>query len=246
MNEISKSEEEASNLKDFRNTTITGIFVVVPLGVTIWLGILAFIFLTDWAKAILDAMPIADAYKNFPAFSFVVRLFSLFLLLAFLYSVGHIAKYTIGKKIISYTDRLMMNMPMLKTVYATISQIMDTIKSSKTDIFSQAVLFEYPRQGIYSIGFVTNKNVSPKLSEHCGNKDLIAIFLPTTPNPTSGFFLIVPREDCIFLNIRIDEAMKIIISGGAIQPKNINSLLKATQTTQLGDKNGKNNASLSN
>ena len=245
MNDLLDLEEEKNNLKDFRNTIITGIFVVVPLGVTIWLGVLAFIFLTDWAKAILDAMPISEAYKNSSVFSFLVRLLSIFLLLAFLYAVGHIAKYTAGRKLIAYGDRLMMNMPMLKTVYATVSQIMDTIKSSKTEIFSQAVMFEYPRKGIYSIGFITSKQVSPKLSESL-DKDFVAVFLPTTPNPTSGFFLLVAKEDCIFLKIRIDEAMKIIISGGAIQPKLADDITQTNTIIDTGEKNGKNNPSVPN
>ena len=170
----------------------------------------------------LDIMPLSQAYKESSILSIVVRVSSLFILTAFLYSVGYIAKYAVGKKFIAYTDKLMMNMPMLKTVYSTISQIMDTIKSSKTEMFTQPVIFEYPRKGVYSLGFITNKNVSPKFSQKL-EKEVVAIFLPTTPNPTSGFFLLVPKDECIFLNMRIDEAMKIIISGGALQPKFLQS-----------------------
>jgi len=227
-------EEEKKELKDIRNNIITGIFIVIPLGVTIWFGIIAFVFLTNWAKAILDILPITEAYKNSSFLSIIVRISSLFILTAFLYSIGYIAKYTVGKKFISYTDKLMMKMPMLKTVYSTVSQIMDTIKSSKTEMFTQVVMFEYPRKGIYSLGFITNKNVSPKISEKL-QKEVVAVFLPTTPNPTSGFFLLVPKDECILLNIRIDEAMKIIISGGALQPK-----LLQNSDSKNGEKNGTN------
>ncbi len=235
MNQTENIEEDKSSFKDIRNKIITGIFVLIPVGVTTWISIIVFVFVTNWAKTIIDTTPIPDTYKSSNAFIFMVRFLSLFILLAFLYSVGHIAKYAAGKKMISFADRLMMNVPMLKTVYSTISQIMDTIKSSKAGMFSKAVMFEYPRKGIYSIGFVTSMDVPDRISSRTG-KNVISVFLPTTPNPTSGFFLLVPKEDCIFLDIGIDDAMKIVISGGALQPKNL--LASTKPKTTNGENNG--------
>ncbi|HPN84154.1 MAG TPA: DUF502 domain-containing protein [Victivallales bacterium] len=220
MSDIPELLVEKNRLKQIRNNIIAGIFIVIPVGISLWLGIIVFKMFTEWAKDLVFIFPIPETYKNSTIFIFLIRLSSLFILLGFLFAVGHLAKYAAGKKIISYADSLMLKVPMVKTVYSTISQIMDTIKASKSGMFSQTVMFEYPRQGIYSIGFVTSEKVSDKICDMVG-QDLVAVFLATTPNPTSGFFLMVPRKDCIFLDIGVDDAMKIIISGGTIQPKNI-------------------------
>jgi uncharacterized membrane protein len=143
---------------------------------------------------------------------------SLILILFVLFILGSIAKYAIGLRTIKIMERLIMKIPMLNVVYSTSQQLVDAVRNPNAGMFRQVVLFEYPRKGIYVIGFLTNENKkSCELIEKTDQK-LISIFLPTTPNPTSGFLLFVPKDDCIFLDMSITEAMRMIISGGAVSP----------------------------
>jgi uncharacterized membrane protein len=115
-------------------------------------------------------------------------------------------------------EKLIMKIPMLNVVYSTSQQLVDAVRNPNAGMFRQVVLFEYPRKGIYVIGFLTNENTKSCELVEKTEEALISIFLPTTPNPTSGFLLFVPKNDCVFLNMSITEAMRMIISGGAVSP----------------------------
>jgi uncharacterized membrane protein len=238
MNETIEIQEEKTWIKQIRNNIIAGVFIIIPVGVSIWFGMIVFNIFTEWAKILTLSLPLPNEYKNSTTFIFLIRFLSLFILFAFLFTIGHIAKYAAGKKILSSANNLMLKVPMLKTVHSTISQIMDTIKANKSDMFSQTVMFEYPRKGIYSLGFITSTSVSNKISNKISgepNKHIVSVFLPTTPNPTSGFLLFLEKKDCIFIDIAVDEAMKLIISGGALQPKH---LAHQENITTKGEING--------
>ena len=116
---------------------------------------------------------------------------------------------------------MLLKLPLINFIYSTCKQIGDTIMSSKKgNMFRQVVLFEYPRKGCYAIGFMTNEN-TPENSEaarRLGKGDLISVFMPTTPNPTSGFLMLIPRDECIMLDMSVSDAMRMIVSCGTVLP----------------------------
>ena len=131
--------------------------------------------------------------------------------------IGYITKNIIGKKITRSINRVIGKLPIVKHIYTTINQIVSLISSDKGNTYKRAVAVEYPRKGIYSIGFLTSET-NEALSKSEG-KDLCNIFIPTSPNPTSGMFICVEKKDVIFLDMKIDDAVKLIISGGVIVPE---------------------------
>ena len=196
---------------------MTGFLLVMPIAIT--LGIAAFLYglLTDWAGVILQ-WKLFEPLRDIPGFETLIRLVSLLLMLCVLYLIGWVAKFAIGKRAIVVSERWILKIPMLNVVYSTVRHIIDAFSTRKKGMFREVVLFEYPRKGIYAIGFLTNDNEEDwELAEKTG-KDLLSVFLPTTPNPTSGFLLFIPREDCEILDMGVAEAMRLVISGGTISP----------------------------
>ena len=123
-------------------------------------------------------------------------------------------RYKFGRLLARFTEWLLLKVPILRSVYVTSRQIGEALWTPKGNMFSKVVLIEYPRKGIFTMGFLTNENKKDwELSEKTG-KQLLSIFVPTTPNPTSGFLLFVPREDCQFLDMKVSDGMKLVISGG--------------------------------
>jgi uncharacterized membrane protein len=139
----------------------------------------------------------------------------------FVYNYLFLGRYTLGKKLISLADAIMRKVPMLSVVYTTARQIWDAIWSTKSGMFNKVVMFEYPRKGIWVIGFLTNENEDNEweIQKKTG-EDLVSVFLPTTPNPTSGFLLFLPRKDCQYLDMDVAEGMRLVISGGAVVSNN--------------------------
>jgi uncharacterized membrane protein len=107
--------------------------------------------------------------------------------------------------------------PFVNSVYKTVKQVVETFSSNRDDVFQTTVLFEYPRKGMYTIGFMTSTSKGEVQEKTQGN--MVNVFLPTTPNPTSGFLLIIPREDVVFLDMSVSDGIKMIISGGVVNPK---------------------------
>jgi uncharacterized membrane protein len=121
-----------------------------------------------------------------------------------------------GQWILNQSNRVMSNIPIVKSIYTSVKQVSDTLFSSSGQAFRQAVLVQYPRAGSYTIAFVTGKP-SGEVAEHLP-ADMLTLYVPTTPNPTSGFMLIVPRADVVELQMSVDEALKYIISMGVVAP----------------------------
>ncbi|MFQ5771483.1 MAG: DUF502 domain-containing protein, partial [bacterium] len=128
------------------------------------------------------------------------------------------ARNYFGRKIVNFGDKIVQRIPLINRVYGAIKQISQAFFTSKREVFKKPILFEYPRRGIYSIGFYTQDTRGPV--QEALDEDVVSIFLPTTPNPTSGFLLFVPKSEIIELNLTIEEALKLVISGGAIVPSN--------------------------
>ena len=232
-----------------RNRILAGLFIVVPLGVSLWIGYFVFDKLTQWGVTLLGLGFEALDNAGFTKFNYLslhindlwiqvpIRIGSLFIIFSALFFIGQLAKWTIGKKLIAITDYIMKKVPMLNTIYTTIQQIGEAIWSPTGGMFRQVVLFEYPRRQMWVIGFLTNENQNEwELSQKTG-EELYSVFLPTTPNPTSGFLLFIPKKDCILLDMDIAEGMRLVISGGAVPPPgNSQSVMEQlTETLESGN-----------
>ena len=197
---------------------IAGLLVWLPLAITIWvlqaaLGLLdgVFSWLLHAGKAVLPvaAEPLIDMLLKVPFLGVVVMLFGLLL-------TGVFATNMLGQWSLRQGSRLLNQIPIVKSIYSSVKQVSDTLFSSSGNAFREAVLVEYPRAGSWTIAFVTGKPGGEAALHLAG--DYVSLYVPTTPNPTSGFFLMVPREDVIVLQMSVDEALKYVISMGVVAP----------------------------
>lgn len=131
--------------------------------------------------------------------------------------IGAGLKFVIGKKIAHFLDKIFNKIPVIKSIYTTINQIIQLLSSDKSNSYKQVVLVQYPRDGIYSLGFLTS-DLSKDLNYLSKDIELVNVFIPTSPNPTSGMFLMVPKNEVNFLEMKVEEAVKLIVSGGAVMP----------------------------
>lgn len=192
---------------------VSGVLALLPLALT--LSIFAFLFKTTqaWLNPIYNLLP--EALKAIPGVEFVV-------VFAVIIAIGTIIKSFILRKLIDLFEWILGQVPLLKHVYFGIKQLLNAFGPKDDEHFKQVVLVEFPRRGSYSIGFVTNESSlhSPQKEAAEPEKRYFNVFVPHTPNPTTGFFIFVPSDECTPLDISRQEAMTLIISGGIIQPEN--------------------------
>ena len=203
-------------MKFVKNWFLTGLFILLPLGVTgIVVGWLLNYVGAPLGKLLWNFLGIEN--PNIFWMNFVVNLLATILIFILITLLGFFSKYFFGKTIIRITEKIINRVPLVNTIYKTVKQIVDTFNQNREAVFQTAVLVEYPRKGIYSIGFLTSESkgeVQDKTVE-----SVVNIFVPTTPNPTSGFLLMIPQEDIIYLQMSVSDAMKMIISGGVVTPE---------------------------
>ena len=199
-----------------RNAIVAGVIIVIPISLTLWFGQLVYNNLSGWAiKLVQNYAP--EVLEQSSWADLMIRTVSIIFILCVLFFIGVLGRYTLGKKVIKITDTIMRKLPMLSIVYTTARQIWDAIWSTKGGMFNKVVMFEYPRKGIWVIGFLTNENDDDDWEvKRVSGEDLVSVFLPTTPNPTSGFLLFVPRKDCKYLDMDVADGMRLVISGGAV------------------------------
>ncbi len=185
-----------------RNYFITGIVVLIPIGITLYLTLF---FIRVSGKVIPNEInPNNYLPFNIPGLEILIALL-------FITLIGWLSLSFLGKKIFELFNNILKRIPILRTIYSAIGQMTESFTKSNGNQKS-VVLLEYPRKGIWAIGFATKENegiIKDKLKE-----DLINVFVPTTPNPTSGFLLMVPKKDLIFLNVSFEQASKFIVSAG--------------------------------
>ncbi len=201
--------------QDLKNDLIAGLLVVIPLATTIWLTLT----ISTWVINLLTRIP-----KQVNPFDGLDPLLSnllnigvgLTVPLLFILIIGLMARNIAGRWLLDFGERLLQSIPLAGSVYKTLQQILETLfKDSKTK-FRRVVMVEYPRKGVWSIGFVTGTLSNP-LQSHL-DQPMLSVFIPTTPNPTSGWYAIVSEEDVINVPISIEEAFKVLISGGIVSP----------------------------
>ena len=215
-----KTAAKKKHFQFFRNMIVTGILVAVPIFLSLWVAWYLYSRLTGWGLTLADSLGLMSELPPFWRTQ-IIRVLALIAILAFLFFLGVLTKITLGRKVIEKAQALLLKVPLVNFIYSTCKQIGDTIMSSKKgNMFQQVVLFEYPRKGCWAIGFMTNEN-TPENSEAARRLEkgnLISVFMPTTPNPTSGFLMLIPREECIMLDMSVSDAMRLIVSCGAILP----------------------------
>lgn len=193
-------------LKHLRNYFLTGLFISIPLVVTILLLIWAF----NQTDAILGGL----IYRIFKVRILGLGLITLLLLITI---IGLLAHNYLGRKLIAFGENILHKIPILSKIYGTAKQITETLTKADKNSFRQVVLVEYPRKGIYSPGFLTSD--APCGVNAITGRRLLSILIPTVPNPVTGYLIFVPEEDVIVLDMSIEEGFKLIITAGVIQPK---------------------------
>lgn len=206
-----------------RSYLITGLIVVGPLILTVIIIMWLLNLVDSLFKMILNIFP----YGYLPKLAFAPGV-GVVVVLIFLIFAGIIGKNFLGKIFISVSDKIFNKLPIIKFIYGTIKQIFDTIFSSHGKSFKSVVLVEFPKKDSWSIGFITSdvsdkKINKPLIKNYSGNKELVSVFIPTTPNPTSGFLIYVLKSNTIKLDITANVAMKVIISGGIISSSDIDN-----------------------
>lgn len=183
-----------------------GLAVLLPIGLTLYIVWTLFNFVSKAVAPLLIRIPLL---QEMPVVA--IRVIGVLITFVIIWIIGLVATNIVGRKILKLPEVLLLKAPVVNRIYQTIRQIIQTIIVSKTAL-RQVVLVEYPRKGVYTIAFVTN------VYEEKGKKN-VSLFIPTTPNPTSGFFVIVPEEEVIPLKITVEEAMKLVVSAGIITPE---------------------------
>jgi uncharacterized membrane protein len=197
---------------------IAGLLVWLPLAITIWVLHAVLGLMDDMFGSIISAsqavLPEAahgslEALRSIPGLGVVVMVAGLLL-------TGVFAANIFGQWALSQANLVVTKIPIVKSIYSSVKQVSDTLFSSSGNAFREAVLVQYPRQGAWTIAFVTGKPGGEAAIHLSG--DYLSVYVPTTPNPTSGFFLMVPRAEVIVLNMSVDEALKYVISMGVVAP----------------------------
>ena len=199
-------------LQRLRGNFLTGLVVVLPVFLTIYL-LWAVIGLID-AKVV----PLVPArYNPQNVFGRNIFGFGLLVFLVFTTTIGALAKGFFGRRILHAGERMVERMPVVRSVYNGLKQIVETMLSQSGTSFQQACMIEYPRKGLWSVAFISTQ-AKGEIPVKVGEPDLVSVFIPTTPNPTSGFLLFVPRRDIVLIDMTIEEAAKLVISAGLVSP----------------------------
>ena len=193
-----------------RNCFLTGLLVIVPISVTgyaIW-------FLLKAMDAILRYVPakyLPETYLriHIPGLGLILAVFLVF-------AAGLLTRNFVGRKMVYFGEKIVDRIPLARIIYVGVKQLLEALFFQKSRTFERAALIEYPRHGAYAIGFITGES---KGEIQCKtNKNMINVFVPTTPNPTSGFYILIPENEVIILDMSIEDAFKLIVSGGIVSP----------------------------
>lgn len=192
---------------------LTGLVVIAPVGLTIWL----IWTVIGWIDGVvLPFVPSTFQPEHYIGIN--LRGVGVIIFLVFTILVGWIAKGLIGRSLIVFAEGLVERMPVVRSIYSGVKQIAETVFAQSERSFEKACLIEYPRRGIWAIGFVSTTAKGEVAQRATTSGDLVSIFVPTTPNPTSGFLLFFPREDIMELDMSVEDAAKLVISAGLVYP----------------------------
>lgn len=188
-----------------------GILVTAPISITLYL---AWLFIGFVDSKVTPLIPIK--YNPETYLPFALPGLGLVILILTLMVIGALTAGFMGRLWTRFSERMLIRMPVIRNVYSAVKQILETVLADHSKAFREAVLVEYPRRGIWAIAFITGRTEGEV--QNVTEEECINIFLPTTPNPTSGFLLFVPKKDLVPLSMKVEEAIKMVISGGIITP----------------------------
>lgn len=204
-------------IKKIRLYFLSGILIVLPLVASLVVFGWLINIVNRTSNFLLPDRIVGDTISKIPGFSVLI-------VIIFIIFIGALGRTYIGIVYKKRIEKIYSKIPGLSNIYSTTKQITETVVSSSSRSFKEAVIIEYPRKGIYALAFITNEIKRGGRLKIKNNT--YSVFLPTTPNPTSGFLLLIPKPDIIKINLSVDEAIKFIISGGIIKPRDIKRLSK--------------------
>lgn len=195
---------------------LTGVLVSAPLAITFGLAWWFIEFVDSKVIPLIPAHYNPENYLPIGYEDYGIPGFGLLVVLVFITVVGWFTTNFAGRALIKLYERILGRIPAVRSIYSAVKQILETVLANQSNAFRQAVLLEYPRRGMWAIGFITGETKGEV--QHLTEDTVINIFLPTTPNPTSGFLLFVPRRDIVILDMTVEEAIKMVMSGGIVTP----------------------------
>ncbi|MDI1237940.1 MAG: DUF502 domain-containing protein [Polaromonas sp.] len=193
-----------------RRWLLAGLLVLVPLAVTVWL--------LNWIIGTLDQtlQILPSDWHPDKLLGFHLPGFGVLLALAIVLSIGAFASNFFGRKLVSWWDALLSRIPIVRSIYSSVKQVSDTLFSENGNAFRKALLVQWPREGVWTIAFQTGMPGGDVANHLQG--DYLSVYVPTTPNPTGGYFIMLPKADCIELKMSVDEALTYVISMGVVVP----------------------------
>jgi uncharacterized membrane protein len=197
----------------FRKYLVAGLLVWIPIGVT-WLIVRALINLMDGVLVVLP-----HHYHPDTLLGFHIPGLGLLLSVAVLLLTGLVAANLLGKRLVAFSESVLAKIPIVRTIYSAAKQVTETVFAQKGNSFRKVLLIEYPRKGVWSIAFYTGTTVGEVQDKT--EKEVVNVFLPTTPNPTTGFLMMIPREDIIELDMPVEDGIKLIMTLGVIAPPGV-------------------------
>lgn len=219
-----ETDKPSAFSKHLRARLISGILVLIPLAITLFMLNILLASLTSFVRPLLEHF-LGEIPK------YAVTIIALFVTTLIIYFTGLVTNYVIGRRMIQLGERLLMKMPIIKSVYSASKQVVDTFSSTTKAAFKAVALVEFPRKGCLALGFVTGAMTNPD------GQLMYRVFIATTPNPTTGFLLILPAEEVQFTDISVEEGVKMIVSGGVLSPE---SYQRRPPPAQLSQANATN------
>ncbi len=209
---IRKPKKKGTFLQRFRTDFLTGLVIVAPVMLTVWVVLSVVNFVDARVLPLVPDFYNPATYLGRNLFGFGVVVFVLFT--AF---IGALTKGLFGRQIIRWGEGLFDRTPIVRSIYNGVKQIVETILNQSNQSFQKACLIEYPRKGIWAVAFVSTDTMG-EVPVKAGHTEMVSVFLPTTPNPTSGFLLFVPLKDVVPLDMSVEDAAKLVISAGLVLP----------------------------
>ncbi len=194
-----------------RKWLLAGLLVVVPVAITVWV--------LQWIIGTLDQTLLILPAQWHPDRVFGVHIpgFGVLLTLAILLVIGAIASNFVGRKLVGLGDRIVARIPVVRSIYSSVKQVSDTLFSESGNAFRTAVLVQWPRPDVWTIGFVTGAPGGDVVN-YLRGEEYVSVYVPTTPNPTGGYFVMLRKSDCIELKMSVDDALKYVVSMGVVVP----------------------------
>lgn len=200
--------------KSIRANILVGFFLTIPVVATLLIFNFLLTLATNWPLQKVFPVWMATVWKGYP-----LRVMTLLLVVLVFYTVGLLTRNFFGRRLYQFGDKVLTRIPLIKGIYVSVRQISESLFTQRKTLFKEVVLIQYPRKGLYSIAFVTAvvpKSVSSNMGH--SNDPCVSLFIPTTPNPTSGLLILIPRSEVVPLSMPVADALTFVMSAGAVTP----------------------------